>query len=441
MSNPSLSRGKYALLPLLIFLALFLGAGFYYQSQDVDYAFYQLPAPVAVLPAILLAVWLSRESLNQTIEGFVRGVGHPNIITMCLIYLMAGAFSSVASITGGVDATVALGLSVIPAQLLLPGLFILGAFVSTAMGTSMGTLAAMAPIGLGMADATGIEPALMAGVLMSGAIFGDNLSIISDTTIAATRTQGCQMREKFVENLRLALPAAIITLVITGFFTPIIQTLPLTEGNAWLALPYLLILGLAVAGLNVFAVLTTGIIVSAGMGMWQADYDISGLGQDIYSGFGQMQEIFILSLLIGGLSELMRLQGGLEYLVSRITTLARKLSPDDTASHSFAIALLSSLTNLCVANNTVSIIVSGEAARQLAEHGNIPPQRSASLLDIFSCIVQGLIPYGAQALLLGASFGISPVALIPYVFYCYVLALVAMAFVGWRLVRPQTLHS
>lgn len=435
LSNPTLSRGKYALLPLVVFLALFLGAGFYYQSQQVDYAFYQLPAPVAVLPAILLAVWLSRESLNHTIEGFVRGVGHPNIITMCLIYLMAGAFSSVASITGGVDATVALGLSVIPAQLLLPGLFILGAFVSTAMGTSMGTLAAMAPIGMGIAEATGIEPALMAGVLMSGAIFGDNLSIISDTTIAATRTQGCQMRDKFLENLRLALPAAIITLAILMFFTPVADALPESGGNVWLAIPYLLILILAVAGLNVFAVLTVGIITSALMGLWQAGYDIGGIGQDIYTGFGQMQEIFILSLLIGGLSELMRRQGGLEYLVGRITALAQKLSPDDKASHGFAIALLSSLTNLCVANNTVSIIVAGEAARQLASHADIEPKRSASLLDIFSCIVQGLIPYGAQALLLGASFAVSPVALIPYVFYCYVLAVVASAFVGWKLVR------
>ncbi|WP_245953077.1 Na+/H+ antiporter NhaC family protein [Alteromonas aestuariivivens] len=437
MSEHLTNRGKLALLPLAVFLLFFLGAGFYYQSQGVEYAFYQLPAPVAILPAILLAVFLSRESLSQTIHQFVDGAGHHNIITMCLIYLLAGAFSAVANTTGGVDSTVALGLTLIPTDWLLPGLFLLSAFVATAMGTSMGTLAAMAPIGLGMAETTGISLPLMAGVLMSGAMFGDNLSIISDTTIAATRTQGCQMRDKFMQNIKLAIPAALLTLVFLIWNSPSVEIAEPTAANPWQALPYLLILLLAVAGVNVFAVLTLGIVSCVLMGVWQADYPAGQLGQDIYSGFGQMQEVFILSMLIGGLSELMRRQGGLSYLVERLQKLAGRLSRHDHASHSLAIAGLISVTNLCVANNTVSIIVAGEAAKRLAEHGEIPPKQSASLLDIFACIVQGLLPYGAQALLLGASFSISPVSLVPYVYYCFILGLVAVGFVIWQLLQAN----
>ncbi|MBN7818472.1 Na+/H+ antiporter NhaC family protein [Bowmanella yangjiangensis] len=431
------ARGKYALLPLGLFLLLFLGAGFYYQVQGVEFAFYQLPAPVAILPAVLLAVWLSKDSLNRTIAQFTEGAGHQDIMTMCMIFLLAGGFSAVAKATGGVDATVALGVNLIPAKFLLPGLFLLGAFVSTAMGTSMGTLAAMAPIGMGMSQVTGIDPALMAGVLMSGAIFGDNLSIISDTTIAATRTQGCQMRDKFVENLKMALPAALVTLILFAWVSPHPEPVTVDDGNPWLAIPYLLILVLAVSGVNVFVVLVLGIICSALMGVWQADYALNQLGKDIYAGFTSMQEIFMLSILIGGLSGLMRSQGGLDYLVAKLHALSQKLSRHAHASHSFAIAALIAISNLCIANNSVSIIVVGEAARKLAEHGEIAPRRSASLLDIFACIVQGLIPYGAQALLLGASFAISPVEIIPYVFYCYLLAIVACGYIVWNLAAKR----
>ena len=436
LSQTTSSRGRLALLPLLVFLSLFLGVGFYYQAQGIDYAFYQLPAPVAVLPAILLAVWLSRESLNKTISQFVEGAGNHNIITMCLIYLLAGAFSSVANVTGGVNSTVALGLSVIPTDWLLPGLFLLSAFVATAMGTSMGTLAAMAPIGLGLAQASGISLPLMAGVLMSGAIFGDNLSIISDTTIAATRTQGARMQEKFIENIRFAAPAAVMTLVLLLLVNPVSAEVSAAEANPWLALPYLLILLLAISGVNVFVVLVLGILACLAMGVWQGGYAIGDIGKDVYAGFGQMQEIFILSMLIGGLSELMRRQGGLQFLVNGLTRFAKKLSSHDQASHGFAIAALISVTNLCVANNTVAIIVAGDAAKSLAEHGGVPPKRAASLLDIFACIIQGLLPYGAQALLLGASFAISPIDLLPYVYYCFMLAGVAIAVVSWSLFKP-----
>src|SRR5690554_1731250 len=207
-----------ALLPLVLFLTLFLGVGIYFHITGVSMAFYQLPSPVAILPAIILAVLLSREALEQRIQTFVEGVGESNIITMCMIYLLAGAFSTVAAATGGVDAMVALGLHVIPASFLLPGLFLIAGVISTAMGTSMGTLAALAPVALGLSQAADIPPALMAGVLVSGAMFGDNLSFISDTTIAATRTQGCSMRDKFRTNLRIAVPAATLTVLALCFY-------------------------------------------------------------------------------------------------------------------------------------------------------------------------------------------------------------------------------
>jgi len=212
--KPAVTPSFIALFPLFLFLTLFIGAGLYYQAQGVDFAFYQLPSVVAILPAIILALIISKEKLNNAIETFIAGIGHANIIAMCLIYLLAGAFAAVAKATGGVDATVALGLSLIPSTLLLPGFFLIAAFIATAMGTSMGTIAAVAPIALGVSQEANIDLALMAGTVISGALFGDNLSIISDTTIAATRSQGCEMRDKFRENIIFSLPAAIITIAI-----------------------------------------------------------------------------------------------------------------------------------------------------------------------------------------------------------------------------------
>ncbi|MGL5499699.1 MAG: Na+/H+ antiporter NhaC family protein, partial [Plesiomonas shigelloides] len=236
------ARSFAALLPLLVFLTVYIGTGIYYTLQGADFAFYQLPAPVAVLPAIVLSLLLAKEPLNKAINRFIGGVGHPDIIAMCMIYLLAGAFSSVAKATGGVDAAVGLGLSVLPGWALLPGLFLIAAVISTAMGTSMGTIAALSPVALGVAQATGISLPLMAGVILSGAMFGDNMSVISDTTIAATRSQGCLMRDKLKENFRIALPAAIATLILFFFLTRSSEV-PAAEPFSWiLALPYLVIL-------------------------------------------------------------------------------------------------------------------------------------------------------------------------------------------------------
>ncbi|MCF6435088.1 MULTISPECIES: Na+/H+ antiporter NhaC family protein [Pseudoalteromonas] len=430
--QPNTLHAKLSLLPLLVFVGLFLGAGLYLQSQGVDYAFYQLPAPVAILPAIVIAFLINRGSINNSVETFIKGAGHNNIITMCLIYLLAGAFSAVASATGGVDAVVNAGLSLIPAAFLLPGLFLISAVVSTAMGTSMGTIGAIGPIAYAVSLKTGIDPALMAGTIVSGAMFGDNLSIISDTTIAATRTQGCEMKDKFRENLKIALPAALLTVLLLVFLTPEPQAVEAKPFDWLLVLPYIFILVLAVGGLNVFVVLFSGIVFAAAMG-FTGDYQAGSFAKDVYKGFSDMQEIFLLSMFIGGLSEFIRINGGLDYLALKIQKLTAIIAKwHRKVADQLGIAALVLVSNLCIANNTVSIIVAGPVAKKLADDGNISAKRSASLLDIFACVMQGSLPYGAQALLLGATFKISPWDVSSSSFYCFILAFTAIAVICLR---------
>ncbi len=425
-----------SLLPLLVFVGLFLGSGLYLQSQGVDYAFYQLPAPVAILPAILLAFLLNRASINKSVETFIAGAGNNNIMTMCLIYLLAGAFSAVASATGGVDAVVNAGLDLVPPAFLLPGLFLIAAIVSTAMGTSMGTIGAIGPIAYALSLKTGMDPALVAGTVVSGAMFGDNLSIISDTTIAATRTQGCEMKDKFRENFKIAVPAAIFTVILLVFLQTEPSAIEVEAYDPWLVLPYAFILVMAVMGFNVFVVLFSGIVFAGLLGM-TGDYQGGQFVKDIYQGFSDMQEIFLLSMLIGGLSEFIRINGGLDYIahkVQQLTGLLAKLNR--YVADQIGIALLVVTSNLCIANNTVSIIVAGPIARKLADDGEIEGKRSASLLDIFACVTQGSLPYGAQALLLGATFQISPWQVSASSFYCFILAVTALVIVSLRK-RPE----
>ncbi|QIR13558.1 Na+/H+ antiporter NhaC family protein [Shewanella aestuarii] len=435
-ANNSPSASFIALLPLFVFLALYIGVGIYFQSQGVDYAFYQLPSVIAILPAIILALLLSKQKLNNAIETFIGGIGHSNIIAMCLIYLLAGAFASVAKATGGVDATVALGLSLIPSDLLLPGFFVIAAFIATAMGTSMGTIAAVAPVALGVADQAQIDYALMAGAVLSGALFGDNLSIISDTTIAATRTQGCGMKDKFRENLIFAIPASIITLLAFAFAGQGHADIAAQDIEFIKVLPYLTILVLAVAGLNVFVVLTFGIILAGITGLLATDYSIIQFGNDIYTGFTNMQEIFILSMFVGGLAALMQQQGGLAFVNNKVEGLIRRFSKANGEASPRAAELgmagIVAATNTCVANNTVSIVVTGDIAKDLAQKHGVSSKRAASVLDIFACIIQGLIPHGAQALLIASVFTISPLTAVSHAWYCMILAIVAVAIVIFR---------
>ena len=419
-----------ALLPLLLFLSLFLGSGVYHQMQGTSFAFYQLSAPVAALPAILLAVLLSREKIATAIDRFIHGAGNPNIIAMCMIYLLAGAFSSVAKATGGVDATVGFALAFIPAKLLLPGIFLVAAFISTAMGTSMGTIAAIAPIALGIADSTGLSLPLVGGTVVGGAMFGDNLSIISDTTIAATRSQGCEMRDKFRVNIFIAVPAAIVTLVFLAFAGTGNVAPEATDTSLVAVIPYLVILVLAVSGVNVFTVLSLGVVLAGIVGVFiTPDYSLGTYSKNIWDGFTGMQEIFILSLLIGGLGELMHRGGGIAFLkdaIRKVILKTRKPGAEKTATE-FGIAATASLTDIATANNTVAIIVSGGLAKELADDAKVDPKRSAAILDVFSCVFQGLIPYGAQTLLCASILKISPVAITGKIYYCMVLALCGVA--------------
>ena len=427
----------FALLPFAVFLGLFLGTGIILTLQGVDFAFYKLPASIAIIPAIIVSIalgkYLSKSTIESQIEQFIKGAGNSNITTMCVIYLLAGAFSVVAKATGSVDASVQLGLAVFPDYLLLPGLFLVAAFLSTAMGTSMGTIAAIAPVALGFIESANLDGALVAGCLISGAIFGDNLSIISDTTIASTRSQGAHMKDKFRVNFKFAVPAALICLVIFTVLGGEVNHELNNESAAAGLIPYVVILVLALIGVNVFVVLTLGIVLAAAIGMMSNGYQFSAWLNDITAGFSSMQDIFLLSLFIGGLSELVRQQGGLSALTRVIETLARKLTPNNKRrAAGLGIAGLAFICNFFTANNTVSIIVTGDTAKNLATDGELSPAESASLLDVFACINQGMLPYGAQVLLLGATLHISPLSVASHSFYPMVLFFAAgISF--WRL--------
>ncbi|WP_441001397.1 Na+/H+ antiporter NhaC family protein [Fodinibius sp. SL11] len=423
---------KRSLLPILLFISLFLGTGLTLQFIGVDHPFQQLPGQVAIIPALLLAVMLNPKPLGDSISVLIKGAGNDNIITMCFIFLLAGAFSSVATATGGVDAVVNAGLMLVPSGYILPGLFVIAALISLAMGTSVGTIAALAPIALGFAEQTGTGEPLIAGALLGGAMFGDNLSIISDTTIASTRTQEVGMKDKFWENVKFALPAFIVTVLVFGFLAT--DSAPITpEAFSWAAtLPYLAILVLAVSGMNVFIVLLLGIVMAALQGVVFTGYELSALGTDIASGFADMQGIFVLAMFVGSLGEFIKQQGGLQWISEHVNRLAEKVSRTGNRAQQMAIGMLVFITDYCIANNVVSIVVTGDLSRNLAQKHDITPKRSATVLDTFACIAQGFLPYGNQALLLSGTFAISPWEAVTRNYFGAVLLLVTIAiiFVG-----------
>lgn len=423
---------KLSLLPFLLFIGLFLGSGIVLQIQGIDHPFQQLPGQVAIIPALILAVFLHRKPLKDSIATLVKGAGNDNIITMCMIFLLAGAFSSVAESTGGVEAVVNAGLQIIPAGYVLPGLFVIAALISLAMGTSVGTIGALAPVAVGFANQTGTDPTYIAGALFGGAMFGDNLSIISDTTIAATRTQGVEMRDKFRENIKVALPAAILTVIV--FLVISTDSAPVESQQVqWLAtIPYIAILILAVGGMNVFLVLILGIILAALQGVLLTGYELSSLGVDISAGFASMFGIFILAMFVGSLAEFIKQQGGLQWIAGKINRMAEKASRTGNRAQQLAIGALAFITDICIANNVVAIVVTGEISKSIAKKHDISPKRSASLLDIFACSAQSFIPYGNQALLLSATFAISPWEAVTHNYYGLILFACAFIFIGYQ---------
>lgn len=440
----TLSSGKVqaraiALLPLIVFLALFLGSGIYHTLIGTEFAFYQVKAPVAALPAILVAILMYRGKLNASIDEFLKGASHPNLILMFMVFMLAGAFASVSSSIGSVEATVQFGLSIIPPSFILPMLFVIAAFVATAMGTSMGTIAACAPIAFGFSHATDIPVVYAIGAVVGGAMFGDNLSMISDTTIAATSSLKVQLRDKFRVNVWIAVPASIVSLIIYILLSGSAQTIAVKDYNPWLMLPYVAVFILAFSRLHVLAVLSIGVILSGLMGLIiKPDFNFLSLNNAIYDGFIGMFEVALLSMFLGGLSAIMQREGGLEWLIQRIYSMTRLLKVGQQRAGEIGISFLVIFSNFFVANNTVAIILSGDMAREVAKEYGVDPKRAAALMDIFSCVVQGLIPYGAQLLLACSIVKISPIELISSIYYCWILGIFAILAIIFRYPQLKT---
>lgn len=430
-----------ALLPFIVFVLVYLATGLILNAMGVEMAFYQVAAPVCILPAIILAFIMFEGSMDDKFNDFVRGCGDENIIIMCLIYILAGAFATVSKSSGGVDSVVNFALSLIPVQFVTAGIFLISCFISISTGTSVGTISAVGPIAVGVATKGNLPLPLVLGALVGGAMFGDNLSVISDTTIAATRTQNVDMKDKFRANIKIALPAAIITFVIllvVGKPEGEVELGDLSY-NFILIIPYLFVLITALAGMNVFLVLTSGIVLSGIIGIFTGGLTMMTFAQNIFDGFSGMFEIFLLSLLTGGLSYMVSSNGGIEWLVQKIRGFAK-----DVKSAEVSIALLTLLTDAATANNTVAIIIDGPVAKEISKDFKVDPRRSASFLDTFSCVMQGIIPYGAQVLIaagltkeLGA-LAVSPVQIIPFLWYQALLAVFAIISIFVRFADPKT---
>ena len=363
-----------ALLPLLLFIVIYLGAGMILQSKGVEMAFYRFPTVVAMTIAVIVAFLMYHKTgINENFTLFARGAGDENIMTMLMIYLLAGAFSSVAGAMGGVASTANLGLTIISPRFIVPGIFVIAAFLSTATGTSMGTIGAIVPIAYQMAKTADLNMAFVISAVMTGAMFGDNLSMISDTTIAATRTQGVDLKDKFRTNAWISLPSAVITIVLMIIFSKGGTSVGQLDYSVIKVIPYVLVLGLALAGLNVFTVLLIGILIASVVGIGTGTIGLMDIAGKIWTGYQGMMEVFLLSMLVGGLAEMTKHYGGLKWLITKTSKLFK-----GPKSASVGIAALTAITDAAVANNTVAIIVNGEIAREISEKYRIDPRRTAS---------------------------------------------------------------
>lgn len=415
--------------PIFLFLALFVGSGTYFTFQNIDMAFYQISPTVAIIPAIVLAFFLLNGSIQERLNSFLDGLRHRDIVTMCLIFLLAGAFNVVTKSIGCVDATVNLVLSMIPSHFVLIGVFLTAAFISTAIGTSMGTIATMGPIAVGIAEYGAIPIDLGIATVIGGAMFGDSLSPVGDTTIAAVLSQQADFRKKLVLNAIVACIAAVFMIALLWLIhTP--TTSPIVKDyNLVLVIPYVLLVIMAFAGFNVFQVLISGLIIAGTIGFFQSDYSIVDFAKDINKGFESMHEIFLLSLFVGGLAHMLKDLGAMNFIINFISK-AHHLS---RRSAQLVIGALVSVFDVLIANNTVAIIFSGEMAKTIAHKYRIPSHYTAAWLDIFSCVFQGIIPYGAQILLASTLAGVSPLLIAGQVYYCYILGIVTIAYI---LLRP-----
>ncbi|MCB6993550.1 Na+/H+ antiporter NhaC family protein [bacterium 210820-DFI.6.37] len=419
-----MKKRGWALLPFIVFIVLFAGVGII--SGD----FYGMPALVAFVAALFVGMTQNRNlSFDEKLHIIAKGAGDVNIITMVLIFIVAGAFSGVVTAAGGVDSTVNFGLSIMPAKFMVVGLFIIGCFISVSMGTSMGTITALAPIALGVSQQTGFPITICIGAVVCGAMFGDNLSMISDTTIAAVRTQGCEMRDKFKQNFFIVLPAAVVTLII--FY---IETMGLTYKTETVydyhfvqVIPYLVVLIGALIGFNVFLVLISGIILSIIVGVAYGKFTIIESFTAIGDGMTGLFEISIISIIVACIVSLIKENGGIDLIIDII-----KKRTKGKRGAEFGIAVLVFLVDLCTANNTVAIVMAGPIAKQIGDEFEVEPKRVASILDIFASVGQGLIPYGAQLLTAAALVGLTPLDIIPRLYYPILMAVSAILFMAFR---------
>ncbi len=419
VNKPSL----WALSPLFVFLCLYL------VTSLVVNDFYKVPITVAFLVSSVYAIFITKGlNLNDRIYHFSMGASNKNIMLMIWIFILAGAFAQSAKAMGAIDATVNLTLTILPDNLLLAGIFIAACFISLSIGTSVGTIVALTPVAVGIAEKTGVALPFMVAIVVGGAFFGDNLSFISDTTIAATRTQGCVMRDKFKVNSMIVIPAALFVLIIYIFEGISVQAPAQIQQIEWIkVIPYLVVLGTAIAGLNVTLVLLLGIAVTGIIGLFTSGFDFFGWFGAMGNGITGMGELIIITLMAGGMLEMIRYNGGIAYIIEKLTKHV-----NSKRAAELSIAALVSIANLCTANNTIAVITIGPIAKDIADKFHLDKRKSASILDTFSCLIQGIIPYGAQMLIAAELASISPLSIIRYLYYPVTMGIFALLAILFR---------
>ena len=417
-----------ALSPLIVFLTLYLATSIV--AQD----FYKVPIAVAFLVSSVYSLLTVKGTMNERIAVFAKGAGNPTMVLMLAIFILAGAFAASAKTMGAVDATVDLALRYLPEEAILPGIFLASCFISLSIGTSCGTIAALTPLAVGIAQQGGISIPLMVGLVVGGTYFGDNLSFISDTTIVSTQTQGCNMKDKFHVNIRIVAPVAIVMLMVYFFLGSSLSSPTLTETmNYWLVLPYVTVVVLAVCGVNVLLTLTIGILLTGLIGIFTGAYDVFGWFSAMNEGMMGMSELIIVTLLAGGMLEIIRYNGGINLIIKALTR-----NIHSSRGGELSIAALTCLVNVCTANNTVAIITTGPIAKDIARRFGIDARKSASILDTASCFTQGLLPYGAQVLIAAGLSGLTPIAIIPYLYYPMLIGLALALAILFRYPRKYS---
>ena len=424
MTDSSNKKGFIALSPLVVFILLYL------VTSIIAHDFYKVPITVSFMISSIYAVAISGGlPLQKRIETFSRGASTGNLMLMLWIFVLAGAFANSAKVMGCIDATVNLTLTLLPANMLLAGLFLASCFISLSIGTSVGTIVALVPIAAGLATSTGTSVAMMTAVVVGGAFFGDNLSFISDTTIAATQTQGCRLSDKFRVNAFIVAPAALLILIVYIFMGSGVQSPSNVPDVAFVkVVPYLIVLITAIFGMNVMAVLTLGLVLTGAIGLIDGSYDIYSWFKAMGDGILGMGELIIITMMAGGLLEIIRENGGIDFIIKRMTAhVSSKRGAE------LSIAALVTLTNICTANNTVAIITVGGIAKQIGDRFGVDNRKCASLLDTFSCFTQGIIPYGAQLLMAAGLAKLNPIDIVPFLYYPLALGLSALLAILLRL--------